>query len=162
MQQFSQKYTVVQFFEAVPNGTEFMSSNWPLHATLVDTFAVDWTEEETIVQLTKLLSGMSEVQSVTKNDLYLGDNRVLVAVLEKTDGLDELHNKLVVLFDKGGLKLNDPQFSRRGFLPHSTVQSHARLYEGDEVLFNALSLVDMFPDKDPYKRRVVATIPLKR
>ena len=162
MQQFSQKYAIVQFFEAVPNGTEFMSSNWPLHATLVDTFAINWTEEEMVIQLTNLLFCMPEVQSVTKDELYLGDSRVLVAVLEKTSGLDGLHNKLVTLLEEGGLKLNDPRFSRRGFSPHSTVQSHARLHEGDKVLFNALSLVDMFPDKDSYKRRVVATIPLKR
>lgn len=48
--------------------------------------------------------------------------------------------------------------ARDGFLPHSTVQRHGRLGRGDEVQFKALSIIDMFPDKDPYKRRVVKTI----
>jgi len=45
-------------------------------------------------------------------------------------------------------------------LPHSTVQSYKRLNKGDEVIFSALSIVDFFPDKDPYQRKILAIIPI--
>jgi len=62
------------------------------------------------------------------------------------------------LLEQGDLKLNDPQLAREGFLSHATVQKHARLNKGDRVTFNALTLIDMFPDENPYQRRVVKTI----
>ena len=65
---------------------------------------------------------------------------------------------MLSVLEEGGLKLNDPQFARDGFLPHATVQKHARLNKGDKVQFTALSIVDMFPDEDPYKRKVLKTI----
>jgi hypothetical protein len=57
------------------------------------------------------------------------------------------------MFEQGGWKPNDPQFAKEGFLPHSTVQPHGRLNKGDEVTFSALSIIDMFPNEDPYQRK---------
>jgi len=41
MQQFTQKYTIIQLFKDIPEGTQFSASNWPLHVTIADTFAID-------------------------------------------------------------------------------------------------------------------------
>ena len=65
---------------------------------------------------------------------------------------------MLAILEGGKIALNDPQFSRNGFLPHATVQKHARLNKGDKVRFTALSIVDMFPDEDPYMRKVLKTI----
>lgn len=65
---------------------------------------------------------------------------------------------MLAILEGGEIALNDPQFSRNGFLPHGTVQKHARLNKGDKVRFTALSIVDMFPDEDPYMRKVLNTI----
>ena len=62
------------------------------------------------------------------------------------------------MLEKGDLKLNDPQFAGTGFVPHSTVQKHARLHEGDQVIFDALTIIDLFPDDNPYQRKVLKTI----
>ena len=70
----------------------------------------------------------------------------------------KLHFDVLAILEDGGLILNDPQFARDGFLPHATVQAHARLNKGDRVQFTALSIIDMFPNKDPYKRKVLKTI----
>lgn len=92
------------------------------------------------------------------NDRTLG-KQVHVSLLDKTLPLDALHSGLVELLSRGGLLLNDPQFALEGFLPHVTVQKHRRLSEGDTVMFDALSIIDFFPNNDPYQRRVVATLP---
>lgn len=159
MTQFTQKYTIIQLFENVPQGATFQASNWPLHATIADTFAIDWDVPTMIEKLTQLLSSHASATSVVEDDRLFGEQgQVRVALLKKTDDLVKLHQDVIEALEQGGWKPNDPQFAKEGFLPHSTVQGHARLDKGDEVIFNALTIIDMFPGEDPYQRRVVKTI----
>lgn len=159
MQQFTQKYAIIQLFEDMPVGTQFAGSNWPLHSTIADTFAIDWDVPTMVEKLTELLKNHEQATSVTEDDRFFGDQgQVQVALLKKTDSLVKLHYDVIELLEQGGWKPNDPQFAKEGFLPHSTVQPHARLNKGDEVKFNALSIIDFFPDEDPYQRKLLATI----
>lgn len=159
IQQFTQKYTIVQFFDSVNEGYEYSSDNWPLHSTIVDTFAIDWSVDEMIDQLKSVLETHDTATSEAECDRFFGENgQVQVVLLNRSESLVELHHDILATLEEGGLKLNDPQFARDGFLPHATVQNHARLNKGDKVQFTALSIVDMFPDEDPYKRKVIKTI----
>lgn len=161
MPQFTQKYAIVQLFEDMPVGTEFPSSTWPLHSTIADTFAIDWDAATMAEELTELLKSHPQATSIAGDDRFFGDNgEVQVVLLQKTDSLVKLHYDVIALLEQGGWKPNDPQFAREGFLPHSTVQSHSRINKGDEVTFNALSIIDFFPNKDPYRRKVIETIKL--
>lgn len=158
-QKFTQKYTIVQFFDLIDEGYEYSSDSWPLHSTVVDTFAIDWSVDEMAAKLTELLSSHVPAESIAEDDRFFGENgRVQVVLLNRSGSLVGLHLDIVALLEDGGLALNDSQFTRDGFLPHVTVQKHARLNKGDEVKFTALSIVDMFPDEDDYKRRVLKTI----
>lgn len=159
--QFSQKYAIVQFLELVNVGAEFMSNEWPLHSTVVDTFAIDWSVDEMVAELTKTFGCYDAVTSEAEVDRFFGENgQTQVVLIKRTQGLVKLHQDVLTVLDRGGIALNDPQFAHDGFLPHATVQEHARLQKGDSVYFTALSIVDMFPDNDPYRRRVLAKIPL--
>jgi hypothetical protein len=161
MQPFTQKYAIIQLFDEKPVGTRFSSANWPLHSTIVDTFAIDWSLPTMIEKLTNVLQPHSIATSTVGEDLFIGEkSQVRVAKLAKTDSLVQLHYDVIKQLEQGGLKLNDPQFAKEGFLPHSTVQSHARLIKGDAVTFSALSIIDFFPVRDPYQRKVIATIPI--
>jgi len=161
MQQFTQKYAIIQLFEDIPVGARFTSSAWPLHSTLIDTFAIDWDQKTMIENLNELLRVHKQATSIVEDDRSFGDNgQVQVALLNRTDDLVKLHYDVVELLEQGGLRLNDPQFAKEGFLPHSTVQSHRRLNKGDEVTFSALSIVDFFPDEDPYQRKILAIVPI--
>lgn len=158
-QQFTQKYTIVQFFDDIGEGYEYSSDSWPLHSTIVDTFAIDWSVDEMVSRLKDALKNHATADSVTEDDRFFSDQgQVQVALLNRSNSLVELHQDILTALEEGGLKLNDPQFARDGFLPHATVQKHARLDKGDKVRFTALSIVDMFPDKDPYKRKALKTI----
>lgn len=160
--QFTQKYTIIQLFEDVPEGTQFSASSWPLHATIADIFAIDWGVPTMIEKLTGLLKNYAPVMSVVEDDRFFGDHgQVQVALLKKTDSLVKLHYDVIELLEQGGWKPNNPQFARDRFLPHSTVQKHARLNKGDEVTFNALTIIDMFPGGDPYQRKAIKTIKFK-
>lgn len=163
MQPFTQKYTIIQLFEHMPVGTLFSSSSWPLHSTIVDTFAIDWSLSTMIEELAELLHTHTQATSTVEDDRFFGENeQVQVATLDRTDSLAKLHHDIIERLELGGLKLNDPQFAKEGFLPHSTVQSHARLNKGDKVAFSTLSIIDFYPSNDPYQRKVLATIPIGR
>lgn len=158
-QQFTQKYTIIQLFDDVDEGYEYSSDNWPLHSTVVDTFAIDWSVDEMASQLSEALKSHGQAISTAEDDRFFGDNgQVQVVLLDRTESLVGLHLDVLSVLEKGGLVLNDPQFAREGFFPHATVQKHARLNKGDEVKFVALSIIDMFPDEDPYRRKVLKTI----
>lgn len=159
MQKFTQKYAIIQLFEDMPVGVQFSASSWPLHSTIADTFAIDWDAPTMVAELTEMLSNHEQAMSVAEDDVLFGDQgQVHVVLLQKTDSLMRLHRNVIAVLEQGGWKPNDPQFAKDGFLPHSTVQNHARLKKGDEITFNALSIIDFFPDEDPYERKILATI----
>lgn len=159
MAKFTQKYAIIQLFEDMPEGTQFDWKNWPLHTTIADVFASNWNVSTMAEKLTELLSHHAQATSVAEGDTFFGDDgQVQVVLLKKTDSLVKLHFDVIELLEQGGWKPNDPQFAKEGFLPHSTVQPHARLNKGDEVAFNTLSIIDLFPNDNPYQRKLVATI----
>lgn len=159
---FTQKYAIIQLFEPLDVGVQFSSDSWPLHSTIVDTFAIDWDAMTMKSQLEKLLEKQRPAYSIAEDDAFFGpEKQTHVILLSQTESLKKLHCNVISLLEHGGLTLNDPQFAREGFLPHATVQKHARLHKGDEVPFTALTIIDMFPNNDPYQRKVLATIPLQ-
>lgn len=156
---FTQKYAIVQFFDDIEEGYEYSSDNWPLHSTIIDTFAIDWSVDEMAAKLTGLLDDRPEVVSEAEDDKYFGENRqIQVVLLNRTESLAKLHLDVLATLKDGGIILNDPQFACDGFLPHATVQKSTRLNKGDKVQFTALSIVDMFPEGDPYKRKVLRAV----
>ncbi|NCO10880.1 2'-5' RNA ligase family protein [Candidatus Saccharibacteria bacterium] len=159
MDRFTQKYTVVHFFDNIEEGYEYSSDNWPLHSTVVGTFALKWSIDEMVTKLTDVLKYHATANSEAGDDRFFGKNgQVQVVLLGRTESLIKLHLDVLATLEDGELALNDPQFARDGFIPHATVQKHARLNKGDKVLFTALSIIDMFPNEDPYMRRVLKTI----
>lgn len=140
-----------------------MANNWPLHVTLVDVFATDWTVEEMMKELGELLASYpsASVCSIAKNDVFFGEKHdVRVTLLEKTTSLEKLHNDLLNMLEVGGLRLNNPEFAGETFRPHATVQRHTRLKEGDQVVVHAITLIDMFPEGNPYNRKILRTMPI--
>ncbi|HEX6258266.1 MAG TPA: hypothetical protein VFZ48_02200 [Candidatus Saccharimonadales bacterium] len=132
MSQFTQKYAIVQFFERISVGSTFPSSNWPLHSTVADTFAIDWNHITLTDELTQLLKSHENATSVTQEDRFFGDNnQTLVALLQKTDSLVKLHYDVVGLLERGGWKPNDPKLQRRAFC-------HMRPYNAEVVLIRAM------------------------
>lgn len=152
--QYSQKYTLVAFLEPVAVGAEFSMSDWPLHVTLADIFAI---ELSTGVEqkLADLLIGWSPVKLIAGKDTVLGTAEV--TLIDKSDELQGLHDKIVDLLEVNDAQFNNPGFTRAGFLPHATIQKSGRLHEGDMVEISKISLVDMFVNGDWQKRKVLVS-----
>jgi|GEM_PF-343998 len=158
MTKFTQKYAIIQLFEPITEGAEWDWQAWPLHSTIADVFAVDWDETTLLIELAELPNICTPATSTVVGETYFGpDKQTHVMLLDKTPDLTKLHLDVVGLLKKGGWKPNNPEFAEDGFLPHSTVQSHARLNIGDTVTFDALALIDMFPGGDPHRRKLLKT-----
>lgn len=163
MQKFTQKYTIICLLEDVDEEYEFSSSSWPLHLTLADVFAIDWSEEVLKEKLVEIASTLKPVTSKATRDEYFGPNQdVHVVLVEKTNDLVSMHYHIVNLLKKGDIKFNNPQYSEEGFFPHSTVQKRAMVKPGDTVRVQNIALVDMFPDENPYQRKILKVVNLQQ
>ncbi len=156
MQKFTQKYTIVALLEVMEEGYKFPPNKWPLHITIADTFAIDWDINELIEKLTELSKSLQPVSCVASHDEYFGpEQKTQVTILDKSKELNALHYEVIGLLKKAGVKFNDSQYTESGFRAHSTVQPHARINIGEMVIIKNLAMVDMFPNKDPYQRKIL-------
>lgn len=161
MQEFTQKYSIVSLLENKKEGYEFPSSNWPLHVTLAGTFAIKWDVEKLIKKLDELPKQFKPISSVVSHDEYFGpEKEVHVAILDMSKELIKLHYDVVGLLKEAGAKFNNPQYIESGFRAHSTIKPHVRTNIGDTVLIKNLAVIDMFPGKDPYQRKIIKVIGL--
>ena len=150
---YSQKYTLVSFINPIVVGTEYDMSDWPLHITLADVFAIDRAGTKIELKLTALTAKRSPFSVSADKEASLGVARVVL--LDRNKDLLELHGQLIDLLEANGAIFNNPEFMREGYLPHSTIQKTGRLYDGDKVTISVLAFIDMFPDNDWQRRKVI-------
>lgn len=152
---YSQKYCLVHFIKPVQVGTQFHMSEWPLHTTLADVFAINRQNSHIDELLTSKFSQYPTVKTTALQDSTLGATQVVL--LDKTQELLSLHNNVVALLEENGAVFNTPGFNKEGFISHSTIQQNGRLNIGEEIVIDSLSLIDMFPGDDWQQRKVLST-----
>ena len=145
--------------EPASEGHVFDWKQWPLHTTLAGVFAADWDAHDLESQIEHIANTQSPIEVAATTETFWGtEGEYHVMLLEKTPDILELHMKIHTLLHKCGAALNDPEYAGDGFVPHSTMQQHAHLQKGEKALLTSLSIIDMFPDGDGYKRKVVRTL----
>lgn len=128
-------------------------SDWPLHVTLADVFAMDRIDIDLEDRIVKLLTNTSVVEAFAKEDSVLGETPVVI--LEKSKELLRLHYELINILTDCGAVFNNPEFTKDGFIPHCTIQNAKKINIGDQLLLSTISLIDMFPNNDWSKRKVL-------
>lgn len=153
-----QKYVLIHILEPIANNTQFSMYDWPLHVTLSPRFAVDIKQKGFNANLNNLITKQNPVKTIVKKDAKFGkDSQVHVSLLDLTPQLFELHNELLDLLESYGAVFDEPKYSRSGYKPHVTVQKAGRVFEGDTITIDSLTLVDMFPECDIKQRKVLKT-----
>lgn len=159
MQKFVQKYVLVTFLEDIQEGGEFSSSGWPLHITIASNFTIKCGVSELVEKLCSVIKERRPIKVTAGNDEFFGTQKqTRVTVLNMNKELKSLHHDLVTLLKSVGAVFDEPAYIEVGFRAHVTVQRDVRLQEGDAVIIDNLSLVDMFPENDPSQRKVLRTI----
>lgn len=162
MKKFTQKYVIVYLIKDLPLGYEYAMSSWPLHVTLLDVFAINGSSTDLIADLEKEFANSRPVTvRVIDKDLFGEDSDIPVALLNKTTELQHLHNKIIGVLKRYDVKFNNPEYVSDGFRPHSTIQKDKQLKIDDIVTVGSITLIDMFPNKDPRQRRILGTIHFK-
>ena len=161
-QQYSQKYTVVCFFNPQESSDNFAATDWPLHVTMLDTFKTTWE----LATLCKALEGVAAktipFDAVATEKALLGENKDVPVKLLHTEGpMSTLHNRLMELVDIGSFVFNTPEFVGSGFLPHATDQDGDQVEFGRSYRLGSISLVDMFPSEDHTRREIVDSFDFK-
>jgi hypothetical protein len=149
---YSQKYTLVQFFQQVDEDEVFHMTDWPLHITLADVFAINITTG-LMNDLTEYLGTYPYAITHIKSEDTLGTTEVWL--LENTPELQTMHDTLVNILEKHGAVFNTPEFTHGGFIPHITKQPDSGMKIGSKISVDVVSLVDMFPDQDWQNRKVI-------
>lgn len=150
---YFQKYALVSFVSPVAVGIEFAMADWPLHITLADTLAVNRKDSNIEAKLSELLAKCVPATTHALSNSTLGS--VQVVLLEKNQELSRLHEQIVDLLEVNGAVFNNPEFTRGGFLPHSTIQKEGKLSIGEKIRIDSLALVDLFVDGDWRQRKVL-------
>ncbi len=155
---YSQKYCLVHFIDLNHTPQVFEMSEWPLHVTFVNAFAIDRDSIRFDHKLRTLLGQTPRLEVSTTRDTVLGTTNVVL--IDRTQPLNNLHIKLVDLIEDNGGLLNNPEFNREGYIPHSTIQKAGRLSSNQHIYIDHISLVDMFPNRDWRQRKVLTTLDL--
>jgi hypothetical protein len=160
-EKFTQKYTVVQLLEDLSVGDTFSATNWPLHVTVSDLFAIPLSIEEITALITEVASHHAPFTAPADKIEHLGPNKdIEVTTLKLTNELKNLHTDLITTLASNGATFNNSGFTLEGFKPHATAKPNNRLEVGTTINFSTLALIDMFPDKNGYKRQVLKLLPL--
>ena len=159
MQKFTQKYTIISLLDEKEEGYEYTSNNWPLHVTIADTFSIEMDYSKFINKLTRLAKTFKSVVAVGSHTEHFGpEKQVEVTILDASKELITLHYEVVKFLKTAGVKFNDPQYTESGFKAHATVQPHAKISIGDKIILSNLTLIDMYPNKDPDQRKILKLI----
>jgi hypothetical protein len=163
MPQFTQKYTIVCFLNPEDIPIEFSASDWPLHATILDTFKTDWSLEDLLQAIEQAVVNTAPFNITPLERAMLGPHKdVPVKLLQQDVHILDLHSTLLELTEPGSFVFNTPEFVGEGFLPHVTDQLDSQVDVGKTYTFASASLIDMFPGGDPYQRKVIETIQFNR
>ena len=150
--QYSQKYSLVQFFQQIDEGESFSMYEWHLHTTLADVFAVNRTDA-LMADLQEFADSQPYAASYIEGETVLGETPVWL--IHPTQELRDIHLAVVDILEKHGAIFNTPAFTRDGYIPHITKQVDGIMNDGDKVIVNTFSLVDMFPEGDWQVRKVI-------
>ena len=157
-----QKYCLVKLLEPLKEGDEFTAINyWPLHITLASNFMVNWETSDLFNKLTGVLSDIKPATVGAGDDEFFGGERkIQVTVIDMTPELMTLHKQIIITLKDAGAVFDEPQYNEDGYRAHATVQKAHRLNKGDSILIDEVTIVDMFPNQDITRRKILKTIKL--
>ncbi len=159
MEKYTQKWAVVCFFDRISDSFEFDASDNPLHATIAGVFLLDMNGDR-ILKLIEKFVVLNEKLIIEGVQIVSWGEGLKVTLIKESKNFDELYRDIQVGLVNNGAVFNEPQYLLDGFTPHVTVQKAIQLNPEQKLEVRSISLIDMYPNKDGTKRRVLGSIPL--
>lgn len=159
-QKFTQKWAVASFFRDLPVGFEFPREETPLHATLAGVFAISLDGDATADVLKECIEKFKPL-TIKGETVEKWNDGLKVALIKHSYEFDGLYREVQKRLIDAGAVFNEPQYLGDGFQPHVTFQKSGQLDPGGSQAIRSVSLVDMFPGGNGYRRRIHATVELR-
>lgn len=148
--------------ERAPTAPDFTADadQWPMHATVLQSFAVDRGVEAVAALVRGRAEGTGPVTAIGDHQEGFGPDRdILVTVLGDAQQLVALHHALLAeLGSVPGFAPDVPEWAGAGYRPHVTAGAWGALRPGVPVTFDRIAVIDLgTADGRP---RVAAVVPL--
>ncbi len=155
------KYGLTTFIKQKSVGFKFNKNSWPQHITFIDTFEININLPELIKKLENLLSVHKKISTYVTNEDYFGPNKdILVAKLNNTKELQDLHNSIVYLLESENAIFKRPYILKENYKPHITINNRDEINIGDEIIIKSISIIDKSFNTNVDLRKVIANINL--
>ncbi len=92
--------------------------------------------------------------------LFGPNKNVAVSLIRPEKSILGMHNELLSIALKLSAIFDEPSFIAEGFRPHATIQLKSRLEDKQTIRVTDFTLVDMYPNNDINRRRIVETYTL--
>lgn len=157
----SQKYVIVHFIDKANTPQEFPASEWPLHVTLLANFTLGKPIEQLEKELADYVQHAKPFDIMADGEAFFGPKQnVHVSLIKPNDEIIAMHNTLAAITKQLDAVYDEPAFMGEGYRPHATIQAKARLADKQSVPLDDITLVDMYPDENINRRRIIKTFAL--
>jgi 2'-5' RNA ligase len=154
----SQKYVIVHFIDKYKVPNEFPATKWPLHVTLLANFTITKHLEDLRAALKSYSQNCESFNIVAHGETLFGPKQNIgVSLIQPNDDIKQMHAALSEIASNFGAVFDEPAFMGEGFRPHATIQINSRLTNNQTVSLTDFTLVDMYPNEDINRRRIIET-----
>jgi len=157
----SQKYCIVHFIDISKVPREFAYTDWPLHVTLLANFTISQSLEKLIEKLELYAQETAPFEIMSDGESLFGPHQnVAVSLIRPSESIRKVHTDLMAITKALGAEYDEPKFMGEGFRPHATKQADSRLADQQIHVLKDFTFVDMYPDNNIERRKIIKTFEL--
>ena len=156
------RFAVVAFLDDVALDAEFGAGELPLHVTLLGPCETEADLGQLEAALDAAFAQFAPFEAEGGDDELFGPRQDVEVTLVEDDGdLQAAHLQLLAqLRQIGDVRVVSPQYVGRGFRPHVTAVDGERIDRGERFELDAVAVLDLAPDDNASRTKVVAQLPL--
>ena len=159
------RFAVVAFLDEVALEAEFDADALPLHLTLLDAASTEADLDQVVSAVEAAYAPGGVIEAVGGDDDLVGAAEREATVVVDDGRLTDAHLELVLALRDLGVRVDDPTLVGRRYRPFVAVADESddragRIDRGERLELRAVAVLDLAPDGDRARVRVVEQFPL--
>lgn len=159
------RFAVVAFLDEVALEAEFDVDALPLHLTLLGAASTDADLDQVVSAVEAAYAPGGVIEAVGGDDDLVGADEREATIVVDDGRLTDAHLELVVALRDLGVRVDDPTLVGRRYRPFVAVADDpddraSRIDRGERLELRAVAVLDLAPDGDRSRVRVVEQFPL--
>lgn len=159
------RFAVVAFLDDVALEAVFEADELPLHVSLLGAASTDADLDQVVTAVEAAYSSHGVFRAEGGDDELIGSDEVEATLVVDDGDLADAHLALVVDLRDLGVRVDDPSIVGRRYRPFVAVAEDSddragRIERGERLELRAIAVLDLAPDGDRDRVRVVDQFPL--